>query len=303
MGVYGMRHLKLVVQYDGTNYNGWQVQRGQPQSRTVQWTMQEALAGLTGQDAAAIRLISASRTDAGVHARGQVVLWRVDESNCRIPSQRLPYALNRILPPDIVVRSVCEVGPDFHPRYSATSKTYSYTFYLGRFPDPFWDRYAYHIPYQVDCWEMVRASTHLLGRHDWRSFCAQGGAAKTFERTLFSVRWRAIAPDLSSQVSLGEYDLSSGSNHGLSTPEDSLAAASRKLPLTEEWLLRWEVSADGFLYHMVRNLAGTLLEVGRGAMSSEAVPAIIAARDRSQAGPTAPARGLCLEKVEYREQG
>lgn len=296
-----MRHLKLVIQYDGTNYNGWQVQRRQAQSRTVQWTLQEALGRLTGQDPAVIRLVSASRTDAGVHARGQVVLWRVDEGACRIPTPRLPYALNGLLPPDLVVKDAAEVSPDFHPRYAAVSKTYSYTLHLGPFPDPFWDRYAYHLAYRPDYRKMILASTYLLGRHDWRSFCAQGGAAKTFERTLFSVRWRTIAPDLSYQVNLGEYCWPHDFHPGLVAVGAGPADAGPELPPAGEWLLRWEVSADGFLYHMVRNLAGTLVEVGRGARLPEDMPSLIAARDRSQAGPTAPARGLCLERVEYHE--
>lgn len=296
-----MRHLKLVIQYDGTNYNGWQVQRRQTQSRTVQWTMQAALSHLTGQDPAVIRLVSASRTDAGVHARGQVVLWRVDEGACRIPAHRLPYALNGLLPPDLVVKDASEVSPDFHPRYAAVSKTYSYTFHLGRFPDPFWERYAYRPAYRLDYRNMILASTYLLGRHDWRSFCAQGGAAKTFERTLFSVRWRAIAQDLSSIVDLGEYCLSGGPGPEPAVRGAGPLEAGPELPFAGEWLLRWEVRADGFLYHMVRNLAGTLVEVGRGARLPEDMPSLIAAHDRSRAGPTAPARGLCLERVEYHE--
>ncbi|MGB9886579.1 MAG: tRNA pseudouridine(38-40) synthase TruA [Moorellales bacterium] len=248
-----MRRLKLTVAYDGTAYHGWAIQPGR-QGRTIQGTMQERLSRLTGE---AINLVAASRTDAGVHARGQVVTFTTES---RIPLERWPLAANSVLPPDIVVLKAEEAPPDFDPRRDALYKTYSYTIHNHFLPDVFRRRYSLEVHTPLAVGPMQEAAGLLVGRHDFRAFCAAGAAAKTTVRTVYRCRVRRLGP----------------------------------------WI-RVEVTANGFLYHMVRIIVGTLLEVGRGRLRPEQVAVILACGRREAAGPTAPARGLCLERVVFRD--
>ncbi|MCR4419491.1 MAG: tRNA pseudouridine(38-40) synthase TruA [Clostridia bacterium] len=250
-----MRYLKLTVAYDGTAYHGWAVQPA-VRGPTVQGVMQERLGELTGE---CLSLVAASRTDAGVHARGQVVVF---STRSRIPLDRWPLAANSVLPPDIAVLKAEEVPPGFDPRKHALYKTYSYTIHNHPLPDVFRRRYVLEVraPLAVDA--MQEAAGYLVGRHDFRAFCASGGAARTTVRTLYRCRVRRWGPRI-----------------------------------------RVEATADGFLYHMVRIIVGTLLEVGLGRLEPEQVAAIMAEGRREAAGPTAPARGLCLERVVFRNPG
>lgn len=247
-----MRNIKLTLAYDGTDFNGWQVQSKQPHVRTVQATLEEKLSLITKEP---VRVVAAGRTDAGVHALGQVVSFVTSST---IPTERFPQALNSVLPDDLVIRNASEVNSNFHARYSAISKTYRYTFYCDAVPDVLWRRYAYHVKQPLDFAAMQEAVKLFQGTHNFSSFCASGSSVKTFVRTVLDCRL----------TSEGKF------SHLL-------------------------ITADGFLYNMVRIIMGTLLEVGKGKMDPHQIKNIINAQDRESAGPTAPPHGLCLVSVQY----
>ncbi len=244
-----MRKIRLVVQYDGTDYAGFQKQ---PHAVTVQGELERALAKVLQADTP---ILAASRTDAGVHARGQVVAF---ETHSPIPEARLTRALNEALPPAIGILSVEAVGPQFHPRFDAVGKLYEYRIRNCPTPCPFVARYTWHVRRPLDVEAMAWGAEQLVGRHDFSAFELSGGSAATKVRCL----------DLLSCVRRGEEIVVSA-------------------------------HADGFLYMMVRAMVGTLVEVGRGRMAAESLGRILASRDRSQAGPTAPPQGLCLMRVDY----
>ncbi|HPD00978.1 MAG TPA: tRNA pseudouridine(38-40) synthase TruA [Acetivibrio sp.] len=173
-----MRNIKLTIEYDGTNYHGWQTQNN---ARTVQDVIEKAIEGLTGEKVA---LIGSSRTDYGVHALGQVANFA---TNSTIPGDRFCYALNRILPEDIVIRESCEVGLDFHARFQAKGKKYRYIIYNSRFPSAILRNRAYHVSYNLDIDEMKKAALSFLGTHDFSTFKASGSSVKTSVRTITSV--------------------------------------------------------------------------------------------------------------------
>lgn len=255
-GLFGgdiLRNIKLTIAYDGTNYHGFQEQRGTGLV-TIQEVLENCLGRLCGRK---VRVIGAGRTDAGVHARGQVVNFNAGD--WKIPTERIVLALNDILPRDIAVLTAQEVGENFHARFSALSKTYLYTIYNSRIPSPFWRLYSYFVPRYLDVTAMNLAVRELVGRHDFASFQAAGRPVKSTVRTLFE------------------------------------AEVCRE----GEELIYLTFRGDGFLYNMVRIMVGTLLEVGLGKRVPGDIASILAARDRTRAGPTVPAAGLCLERVEY----
>lgn len=245
------KNIKLLVEYDGTNYVGWQRQP-KFQGESIQGLLEESLEKIVCHQ---VQVIGAGRTDSGVHALGQVANFFTSSS---IPVERLPAAVSSLLPRDIVVRKAREVPEDFHARYSAVEKTYRYTILVGPCRSAFEWRYSYHIPYQLNLEKMYRAAELMVGSHDFSSFCSQGSPVKNFVRTLKECR------------------ITNDDRH-----------------------VNLEVTADGFLYNMVRIIVGTLLEVGRGRWEPEKVMEIIAARDRRLAGPTAPPQGLILVNVKY----
>jgi len=244
-----MRQFKLVVQYDGTDYVGFQ---SQPNGPSVQDELQRAVRRVLGHD---VKTLAASRTDAGVHALGQVVSVGGEGS---IPVTGLVQALNDSLP--MAVSIVCgeEVTEQFHPRHDAIGKLYSYRILNRKLPSPFIERYAWRVQEPLDTALMARAATFLLGRHDFTGFEATGGSVRDKVRCL-----RRVDCDRSGQI------------------------------------VEIRVEGDGFLYKMVRNIVGTLVEVGSGRMCPEQINEILGSRDRSRAGPTAPGRGLCLVRVDY----
>ncbi len=241
----------LVIEYDGTDFAGWQVQR--EGARTVQGVLAAALASITG---AAVTLHGAGRTDAGVHAEGQVAHVAVAT---RLAPDALCRALGAQLPRDVVVRQVVAVPDSFHARRDARSKLYRYRLWTGATRSPLRDRTSLWVRGALDLGAMHRAAAHLVGTQDFSSFRAAGSAVPTSVR---SVTRAEIAGSRGGDVTL-------------------------------------DFEATGFLRHMVRNLVGTLLEVGQGRRAPESIPGLIAARDRGLAGPTAPARGLTLVCVRY----
>ena len=249
------RNFKLTLSYDGTDFNGWQIQ---PQCPTIQGTLSDAIERITGE-----RVLpqGSGRTDAGVHALAQVASFAL---NSPIPERNLQIALNDTLPAAIRVMEVVESASDFHARHSAKAKTYEYRIFRGNVCPPFMARYVLHHPYPLDEDAMAAAAESVIGEHDFTSFAAadpekgKDDEPQDCVRTIYSSAWRR-----------------------------------------ENDLLVYRVRGDGFLHHMVRNLVGTFLLVGKGSMQAASLPSILAARNRSLAGPTAAASGLLLVRVEY----
>lgn len=250
-----MKRVMLTVAYDGTSYHGWQIQ---PNEETVEGVLNRCLSALLGEK---IEVTGASRTDAGVHAMGNVAVF---DTESLIPADKISYALNRSLPEDIRIQKSQEVDRDFHPRHCPSHKTYEYRIYCAPFPMPIKRFYSYFTYVPLDVRLMSQGAQYLTGTHDFKSFCSVQTQAETTVRQIDSIEI------LESRTG-------------------------------EDIVIR--VTGRGFLYNMVRIIAGTLMEVGRGHISPEEVETILAAKDRQAAGPTAPACGLTLVKIEYfREQ-
>jgi tRNA pseudouridine38-40 synthase len=247
-----MRTLKFTIQYDGGGYVGWQ---RQPNGPSIQAVLEDALAPIEGGLAT---LHGAGRTDAGVHALGQVASAALSN---HLEVARLARALNAVLPPDIRVLSVEDMDSSFHARFSAQSKTYEYRIVNAPIVSPFLHRYAWHVPRPLDLEAMRTAAGPLVGTHDFAGFQAAGSSTGSTERTILGL------------------DIEDGS--GFDTP------------------IVLRVTGDGFLRHMVRNIVGTLVEVGVGRWDPWHLPGVLESCDRSQAGPTAPAHGLFLTHVTY----
>ncbi len=273
------QNWKIIVAYDGTGFRGWQVQ---PEQTTVQGELQAALGRVTGESPLPQ---GSGRTDAGVHALAQVASFTLQAA---IPPENLILALNRTLPDSIRVVSAAHVPADFHARHSTVAKTYEYRVFVERQPDqprricpPFLARYVYSYPWPLSLAALDDAAQRFIGTYDFLSFAAtdpdqsaregevtaedeEGEPQKNAIRTIFNSGW-----------------------HEQQTADGNL--------------LVYRVRGSSFLHHMVRNLVGTMLDVGRGYTPAAAIPEMIAARARSAAGPTAPARGLFLHSVEYPE--
>ena len=242
-------HYKLTVQYDGTNFLGWQLQ---PQGPTIQGELESAVARLFGAPA---RVTAAGRTDAGVHALGQVACFHAARE---LAPQDVLRALNALTPPDIAISDVAVVPDDFDPRRHAVSRQYRYHIWTQRWRSPFWHRFSWHVWADLDVEAMRAAAATLLGEHDFSSFqAADCDAAHAVRRVLRS-----------------ELEIEDGQ-------------------------LLYTVEATAFLRHMVRNLIGTLVEVGRGTRSVTEFRGLLELRDRTCAGATAPAQGLFLVAVTY----
>ncbi|MDO4267495.1 MAG: tRNA pseudouridine(38-40) synthase TruA [Eubacteriales bacterium] len=243
----------LVVAYDGTNYCGWQLQ---PNGVTIEEVLNRELSALLKEP---VQVTGASRTDSGVHARGNVAVF--DTEN-RMPADKICLAVNQKLPEDIRVQSSCEVPPDWHPRKANCVKTYEYRIMNSRIPMPLERLYAHFSHYPLNVQSMQQAGQYLIGEHDFKSFCTVRTQAEDTVRTIYS----------------------------LQTVQ------------AEDGMISIRISGSGFLYNMVRIIAGTLLRVGSGMYPPEHVEEILEARDRQQAGETAPARGLTLVSMEYEKE-
>ncbi|HEV2175608.1 MAG TPA: tRNA pseudouridine(38-40) synthase TruA [Terriglobia bacterium] len=268
-----LRNICLTLTYDGTDFHGWQWQPGLP---TIQESVEEALARIIGERA---DVYGSGRTDAGVHALGQVANFR---TSCRIPWQNLVKALNDALPPAVRVKEAREVAEEFHARYDARSKTYRYRILQTPICSPFLWRFVWHYPYPLDHKRMAAAAKLVEGEHDFTSFAACSGVvplAPGGQIPPLQPDPRPPAPDPRSSV--------------------RTIFSSRLLARPQTSMLIYEVRGSGFVHHMVRNIVGTLIEVGRGKLAPSDMLRILEARDRTLAGPTAPASGLCLVRVEY----
>jgi len=253
-----MRYFKLTIAYDGTEFHGWQMQGSKP---TVQGEIVSVLRRLTQEN---VQLNGAGRTDAGVHALGQVGSFRTQSALSAMEFQR---ALNALLPPEIRIMAAEEMGPDFNARWSALGKVYRYRLYRGRVVPPALWRYVLHYPFPLDEDAMRDAAARFVGVHDFTSFAASTGSEdddkeRNMEREMFSTEVKRT--------------------------EDG----------EELW---YTVHGRSFLRYMVRKMVGTLLEVGRGKLTPADVDRLYEMKDRSKSGPTAPPQGLCMVRVDHEE--
>ena len=261
-----MRRIRLTIAYDGTNYRGWQIQQPTPAHPegsvpTIQGELQRALGQLLPKEGNIIPVVGASRTDSGVHALGNVACFDTEST---IPAANFPKAINRYLPTDIRVLQAVEVSMDFHPRFVPHEKCYEYRIDHGRVANPLTRLYAYNYTYPLDLERMRAAARELVGVHDFTSF---------------------VNPD--SQVF----------EHG----GDAVREIYSIDILEEGSQLVIRIRGNGFLYHMIRIIVGTLLVIGNGRRAPEDIRTMLAAKDRTTAGPTVPAHGLCLCALHYNE--
>ena len=281
-----MRNLKVILSYDGAEFSGWQVQ---PDASTVQGTLASAIGRITGEK---VLPQGSGRTDAGVHALAQVMTFVTESS---IPTANFVKTLNDILPPSVRVLEVEEAPADFHARHSARAKTYRYRIYREAICPPFLARYVWHYPYPLAEQEMERSAILVTGEHDFTSFAAldperRRGDPSGLRLVPASVRLDSGEAPKRSQTSSHEAGVRAVSNV-------RNIFSSSWARLGEE--LVYTVRGSGFLHHMVRNLVGTFVLVGKGTLQVQDISRILAARNRSAAGATAPASGLYLVGVEY----
>jgi tRNA pseudouridine38-40 synthase len=264
------RTLKLTIAYDGSAYAGWQRQLN---GLGIQAVIEDEIATIVG---AHNPLNAAGRTDAGVHAAAQVASITIDHP---ITTNELLKALNaRLKAGDIRIRAIDETFDRFDARIFAKTKTYRYAIWNGPAPSPFVRNVVWHVPYVLDLPRMVTAAEALVGEQDFAAFQGRGADVKTTVRRVLSAELREIETDREQPTAVSLLD----------------GDASR-----DGRLLRLEISGTGFLRHMVRNIAGTLVDIGRGHFAPEDMRRIIATRDRTEAGQTAPPQGLMLWKVDY----
>ena len=245
-----MRNIKIIVEYDGTYYHGWQ---RQPNDITIQQVLEEKIGTITQEK---VTLISSGRTDAGVHAVNQVANFRTEST---INTENLLRAINSLLPADIVVKELLDVDETFHARYDAKSKSYFYQIYNSSIRTALYRNYSWHVFYPLDVSAMREALSLLIGTHDFSSFCGADDDAANHVRTVMTA------------------DIEQRKDH----------------------LIVISLNANGFLRYMVRNVVGTLVDVGRGKITVADFSHIMDAQDRTKAGMTAPPHGLFLKEVWY----
>ncbi|MBR0398978.1 MAG: tRNA pseudouridine(38-40) synthase TruA [Eubacterium sp.] len=305
------RRIRLTIAYDGTAYCGWQIQ---PNGITVQQVLNDALQNVLKKP---VRTIGASRTDAGVHASGNVVIF---DTESRIPADKFAFALNTWLPADVKVQASEEVAPDWHPHFVDSIKTYEYRILNRQMPDPMQRLDSLFCYYHLDLAAMQKAAQFFVGTHDFASFAAGGGATEQASQSSYespekygTVRtiYRAdvLCENFSGMASAtgiltGEASANTSSAGAFSSDPvsanlTSSGPASSSAPAPYHDMIRFVVSGNGFLYNMVRIMAGTLLEIGKCALAPDSIPDILAARSREAAGPTAPAHGLRLVQIKY----
>jgi len=276
----GLQTWKLTIAYDGTGFSGWQVQPGEV---TVQGELQGALRRVTGEGPLPQ---GSGRTDAGVHALGQVASF---ELAAPIPADNLQRALNRTLPPAIRVVDARRMRNGFHARHTTIAKTYEYRVFQETICPPFLARYVYACAWPMDLGALQDAARQFLGEHDFLSFAATDPDV--------TARKGGVSEECDGEEAVGAGTIGLGKG----TVRRVFSSQWERVESDAGRLLIYRVRGNGFLHHMVRNLVGTMLDVGRGKTKGSEIRAIMAARAREAAGPTAPAQGLFLKSVEYPE--
>lgn len=317
-----MKNIKLVVAYDGTNYSGWQIQ---PNAVTIEQLLDKAINSLTGEN---IHVTGASRTDAGVHAMGNVAVFK---TNSTIPGRRWAYAINRFLPDDIVVQASWEVEKNFHPRHCNTVKTYEYKILNTPFPFPKERNYSWHVSHDLNINNMKEAAQILIGEHDFKSFCCVRTQTESTVRHIYSIEIikeniynKNISEKFSNKYNndsikkngdnnknclemkasdnmSGLSDKIFGKNYSCDDKlqNNNVSAANRADNISNGSYITIRIKGNGFLYNMVRIIAGTLMQVGRGQLTPAAVQNMLLSKDRCSAGQTAPPQGLTLMGIDY----
>ena len=245
-----MRNIKLTIEYDGKDFNGWQKQ---PNKLNIQGTIEEAIKRITGEE---IDLMASGRTDAGVHAFGQVANFK---TNSNIPIEKIPIAINTNLKKSIRIVDAQEVDERFHSRLSCKRKTYRYVINCGKYESAIYRNLETYVPFKLDVKKMQEAAKYFEGEHDFKAFKASGTSSKSSVRTIYKAN---VIPQKNDRIFI-------------------------------------ELTGNGFLYNMVRIIAGTLVEVGEGKIEPDRIPEIIDSKNRENAGKTLPAKGLFLLNVEY----
>lgn len=317
-----MKNIKLVVAYDGTNYSGWQIQ---PNAVTIEQLLDKAINSLTGEN---VHVTGASRTDAGVHAMGNVAVFK---TNSTIPGRRWAYAINRFLPDDIVVQASWEVEKNFHPRHCNTVKTYEYKILNTPFPFPKERNYSWHVSHDLNINNMKEAAQILIGEHDFKSFCCVRTQTESTVRHIYSIEIikeniynKNISEKFSNKYNndsikkngdnnrncldmkaldnmSGLSDKIFGKNYSIDDKlqNNNVSAANRADNISNGSYITIRIKGNGFLYNMVRIIAGTLMQVGRGQLTPDAVQNMLLSKDRCSAGQTAPPQGLTLMGIDY----
>lgn len=317
-----MKNIKLVVAYDGTNYSGWQIQ---PNAVTIEQLLDKAINSLTGEN---IHVTGASRTDAGVHAMGNVAVFK---TNSTIPGRRWAYAINRFLPDDIVVQASWEVEKNFHPRHCNTVKTYEYKILNTPFPFPKERNYSWHVSHDLNINKMKEAAQILVGEHDFKSFCCVRTQTESTVRHIYSIEIikeniynKNISEKFSNKYNndrikkngdnnkncldmkasdnmSGLSDKIFGKNYSCDDKlqNNNVSVANRADNISNGSYITIRIKGNGFLYNMVRIIAGTLMQVGRGQLTPAAVQNMLLSKDRCSAGQTAPPQGLTLMGIDY----
>ncbi len=253
-----MKNYKIRIQYDGSKYKGWQVQKSTPE--TIQGKLQQILSRLSGEK---VEVIGSGRTDAGVHAIGQIANFHITLP-AEMSDHELLLYLNRYLPEDIAVTDLQQVDDRFHARFSAKEKTYRYRIHVSPIAEVFAKKYVYtYLDLPLDTESMKQAASLLIGKHDFKSFCGNKHMKKSTVRTIFDIQ----ISEIRDQHGLKEIDI--------------------------------DYRGDGFLQNMIRIMTGTLIEVGSGRRSPSSMQEILASKNREMAGYTAPPQGLCLMEVKY----
>ena len=245
-----MRNIKLTIEYDGKDFNGWQKQ---PNKLNIQGTIEEAIKRITGEE---IDLMASGRTDAGVHAFGQVANFK---TNSNIPIEKIPIAINTNLKKSIRIVDAQEVDERFHSRLSCKRKTYRYVINCGKYESAIYRNLETYVPFKLDVKKMQEAAKYFEGEHDFKAFKASGTSSKSSVRTIYKAN---VIPQKNDRIFI-------------------------------------ELTGNGFLYNMVRIIAGTLVEVGEEKIEPDRIPEIIDSKNRENAGKTLPAKGLFLLNVEY----
>lgn len=246
-----MRNIKLTIEYDGKDFNGWQKQ---PNKLNIQGEIERAIENVTGEK---VELIASGRTDAGVHALGQVANFK---TNSKMAIEKIPIAINSQVKKSIRIKNAEEVDENFHSRFNCKRKTYRYVIDNSKYGTAIYRNISYHMPIKLNVEEMKKAIKYFEGKHDFKAFKSSGTSSKSSVRTIYSA-----------QI------LVEGDNIGI------------------------DLTGNGFLYNMVRIIAGTLVDVGLGKIKAEDIPKIIEGKDRTKAGKTLPPQGLMLIRVDYEE--